>query len=310
MCAFCDQRSITGKNARPSFSETERIIEEHLETLGREKPLVAFFGGSFTGIGKELMEGYLKAAYKYVKSGEVSSIRLSTRPDYIDDSVLDILERYAVTNIELGAQSMDDDVLKRARRGHDAACVERASEMIRKRGFVLGLQMMLGLPGDSFSKSVDTAKKFVALGAEETRIYPTVVIRGTLLEKMYESGEFVPMTMDETLDTAAECYGIFEENNVAVLRIGLQNSKELEESVVAGAYHDALGERVLSRRVRNAAKNGSVIEYSGDFLSKVIGQKKENILCFEKMGLNVSLRHRDDISGVKVDGKYVLTRRA
>lgn len=308
-CAFCNQKSITGQNVPPSFEETEHIIEENLKTLSNHDNKIAFFGGSFTGIGNDLMEGYLKIAYRYVKEGKVGGIRLSTRPDYIDDEILDILEKYSVTNIELGAQSLDDDVLKAVGRGHSAKQVEDAVEKIRARGIGLGLQMMVGLPEDSYEKSINTAKKIVACKAEETRIYPTVIIKNTRLAALYENGEYKPMSFDECVDTAADCYSIFFDNNVKVLRIGLQNSKELKESAVGGFYHDALGEIVYSRVVRrNAEKEkNAVIEYNRRFLSKVLGQKRENITYFEKMGINYTLCENNLIDGVRVNGKYVLT---
>lgn len=308
-CAFCNQKSITGKAWAPSFEETEKIIEENLATLSGGDNKIAFFGGSFTGIGLDLINGYLSIAHKYVTKNLVSGIRLSTRPDYIDEKILDILEKYSVTNIELGAQSLDDEVLCAARRGHSAEDVEKAARMIKKRNITLGLQMMIGLPKDTYEKSINTAKRFVELGADETRIYPTVIIKGTRLEKMYNDKEYIPMSFDDAIDTAADCYSIFFENNVKVLRIGLQNSEELKTSVVGGFYHDALGEIVYSRVIRrNAVKNGHAnIEYNKRFLSKVLGQKKENLAYFEKEGILYNLTENNSLSGVRIDGKYVLT---
>lgn len=307
-CAFCNQRSITGKAEPPTFSETDKIIRENLATLNGEKPQIAFFGGSFTAIGNDAVEGYLKIAYKYVEEKLVSGIRLSTRPDYIDEDILSILSRYGVKNIELGAQSMDDEVLKNSRRGHDSACVRRASALIRSFGFTLGLQMMISLPGDTPEKSLATAREFAALGAKETRIYPTVVIEGTRLAEMYREGSYEPMSMDEAVETAAACYEVFYENGVKVLRIGLQNSDELRRSAIGGLYHDAMGEMVLSRVIRRAAERerGAVIRYAPAFLSKVLGHKKENIEYFKKMGKMPELICDEGQSGVSVNGKKVL----
>ncbi|MBQ7876350.1 MAG: radical SAM protein [Clostridia bacterium] len=308
-CAFCNQKSITGKVVAPSFEETEKIIEENLSTLEGNDNKIAFFGGSFTGIGEDLMEGYLRVAHKYVAKGLISGIRLSTRPDYIDEKILDTLEKYSVTNIELGAQSLDDEVLCAARRGHSAEDVEKAARMIKKRNIKLGLQMMIGLPSDTYEKSLNTAKRFVELGADEVRIYPTVIIKDTHLEKMYNDKEYIPMSFDEAIDTAADCYSIFFENNVKILRIGLQNSEGLKESVVGGFYHDALGEIVYSRVIRHkvAAVGCAHIEYNKRFLSKVLGQKKENLAYFEKAGITYTLTENNSLSGVCIDGKYVLT---
>ncbi|MGM9550902.1 MAG: elongator complex protein 3 [Clostridia bacterium] len=305
-CVFCNQRSITGQNVMPTIEETDMIIKTCLKTMTK-KPQIAFFGGSFTGIGNDLMEGYLSVAHKYVKNGQAMGIRLSTRPDYIDSEILSILKKYGVTNIELGAQSLCDDVLEASNRGHDALCVEKASKAILSENFTLGLQMMIGLPCDTREKSVYTAKKIAELGARETRIYPTVVIEGTRLADMYKKGEYVPMDFDEAISAAAECYSIFFEKGVNVLRIGLQNSEELKKSVVGGFYHDSIGELVYSRVIRNSVKKNGTICYNKRFLSKVLGQKKENMEYFKKNGLEVKLKEDNSINGVLVDGKYVLT---
>ncbi len=308
-CAFCNQKSITGKITPPTFEEAEKIIEENLATLTGNDNKIAFFGGSFTGIGDELMEGYLKVAYKYVTKNLVSGIRLSTRPDYIDSKILDILEKYSVTNIELGAQSLDDEVLGAVDRGHSAEDVENAAKMIKERNIELGLQMMIGLPYDTYEKSLATAKRFVQMGANETRIYPTVILKDTRLAQMYNDKEYTPMSFDEAVDTAADCYSVFFENNVKVLRIGLQNSDGLKESVVGGYYHDALGEIVYSRVVRRQAEKEKCahIEYNRRFLSKVLGQRRENITYFEKKGIPCTLTENNSLNGVRIGGKYVLT---
>ena len=189
-CAFCNQRTITGNIAPPSVEDAESIIRENLSTLKGEGHTIAFFGGSFTGIEREKMTRYLSMAEKYVQKGLVKGIRLSTRPDYISEEILDILQKYTVTNIELGAQSLDDEVLKAVKRGHTAQDVEAASRLIKERGITLGLQMMIGLPYDNSEKSIATAKRFVELGCSETRIYPTVIIKDTLLCEMFEKGEY------------------------------------------------------------------------------------------------------------------------
>lgn len=306
-CVFCNQKSITGETQSPTFEKTDEIIRENLATLPGNDHTIAFFGGSFTGIGEELMEGYLKVAGKYVKSGQVRGIRLSTRPDYITEEILNILDCYGVTNIELGAQSLDDEVLKAANRGHGVEDVEKASEMILKRGITLGLQMMIGLPCDTREKSVATAKKIVSLGAKETRIYPTVVIKNTRLADMYTLGEYTPMSFDEAIDIAAECYSIFFDGEVKVLRIGLQNSEELKENAIGGFYHDALGEMVYSRVIRRLVRDSDVVTYNKRFLSKVLGHKKENIEYFSQNGISCTLKEDNSLSGVAVNGKYVLT---
>ena len=169
-CAFCNQRTISGKNCAPKAEETVKIIEEHLGTMGNKAAQIAFFGGSFTGIDEGKQNEYLSVAEKYIKSGQIESIRLSTRPDYITAETVKRLASYGVRNIELGAQSMDEEVLRLSKRGHTVQAVETASEIITSEGISLGLQMMTGLPGDSEEKCLNTAKRFKELGAEETRI--------------------------------------------------------------------------------------------------------------------------------------------
>jgi len=307
-CAFCDQRSITGKVKPPTIDEARAVIEENLATA-RDVPQLAFFGGSFTGIKRSDMIDYLELADEYLNKGLIRSIRLSTRPDYIDEEILDILKSHGVTNIELGAQSMDDSVLSAARRGHDSDAVRRAAELINKYSFTLGLQMMTGLPGDTMEKSLYTAREFVRLGAKETRIYPTVIIEGTLLADMYKDGTYTPDTLDEAVEKAAACYEVFSENNVKVLRIGLQNSEGLRKTVVGGAYHDALGEMVFSRVVRRAAERdgGGEIRYNGRMTSKALGQHRSNVIYFKEKGIDVCFTPDESVSGVTVNGKYILT---
>ncbi|MCD8048559.1 MAG: radical SAM protein [Clostridia bacterium] len=307
-CAFCDQRSITGETKAPSFVETEGIIEESLSTM-KEIPRIAFFGGSFTGIGVELMQGYLSIAQKYVDEGRACGIRISTRPDYIDEKILDILGKYSVTNIELGAQSMDDEVLKRVNRGHDAEAVRRAAELINKRGYTLGLQMMTSLPGDTMETSLYTAREFVRLGAKETRIYPTVIIEGTKLAQMYREKSFVPDSLDEAVEKAAACWEVFFENNVKILRVGLQNSEKLKRAAIGGAYHDAMGELVKSRVVRRAAEraDSAEIEAPRRLASVVLGQKRCNAEYFAEKNIPFKIKWDDNLTGVKICGKYILT---
>lgn len=304
-CAFCNQKSITGRLEPPTVAQTVKIIEENLTTLKGEGHTIAFFGGSFTGIGNAPMREYLRLAEEYVDGKRVKGIRLSTRPDYITEEIMDILSEYSVTNIELGAQSLDEEVLVLSRRGHSAEAVENAARLICERNITLGLQMMIGLPGDSYEKSTATAKRFAMLGARETRIYPTVVLKNTYLAEMLKKGEYVPMNFEEAIDTAADCYSIFFENNVKVLRIGLQNSEELKENAIGGFYHEALGEKVYSRVIRRSAQRagGGEISYNGRFLSKVIGQKRENLPYLE----NYTLFEDSSLDGVCINGKYVLT---
>ncbi len=307
-CAFCNQRSITGVADVPTVDRLCRTVEDYLSGGREGRHTIAFFGGSFTGIDPRLQEEYLSVAYEYVKHGKVSGIRLSTRPDYIDDDRLDLLERYGVTNIELGAQSMDDGVLRSSGRGHDHQAVERASKLIKERGFKLGLQMMTGLPLDTNEKSLFTAREFVRLGAEETRIYPTLVMKDTELERRFKSGEYRPQSVEEAVELCAEIYGIFRRGGVKVLRIGLSDSMELKGGCVAGPYHPAMGELVIGRYLRFQLEkavedNGLKITAPKKYFSKIIGNKKCNELYFRSRGIDFTLTEGNE---AVVNGKFPL----
>lgn len=293
-CAFCNQRSITGKTKAPTIARARETIEEYLSGGKTENNTVAFFGGSFTGIDFQIQREYLSLAREYVKNGRVSGIRLSTRPDYIDEKRLDLLEEYGVTNIELGAQSMDDAVLLASNRGHSAEAVCRAAELINKRGFTLGLQMMTGLPCDEPQKDLYTAEEFVRLGAKETRIYPTLVMKNTALAQMLALGEYSPQSIEDAVEICAKVYEVFVRGNVKVLRIGLSDSAELKENCVAGPYHPSVGELVKSRYIRNKlemlAENGRLdICAPQRYFSKILGNKRCNAEYFKSKGIAFNL---------------------
>ncbi|MCB0805951.1 MAG: radical SAM protein [Bacteroidales bacterium] len=250
-CIYCNQRKISGKLHLPDALEINNIIEDHLTTLPKKDATVelAYFGGNFTGFTSDVQKNFLNLVNPYIRSGEISGIRLSTRPDYINPEILDLLKDHHVKTIELGAQSMDDEVLKKSKRGHTARDTEMAANMIIERGFNLGLQMMIGLPGDTFEKSLYTAQRITELGATETRIYPTLVIRDTILEKHYLEGRFEPLTLEDAVSWSAELLQVFEEAKVKVLKLGLHPSEGLlsGSDLVAGPWHQSFRELVLTR---------------------------------------------------------------
>lgn len=249
-CIFCNQSQISGKTSIPSIHETVGIIEKYLLTIKKDTGVqVAFFGGSFTGLPMEMQEAYLRVVQPYIESGKITGIRLSTRPDYISDPILDMLLKYGVEEIELGAQSFNDEVLKSSGRGHTAADIVIASEKILTRGIRLGLQMMTGLPGDTDDMAFQTAKQIVAAGAHSTRIYPTLVIKDTPLEALYNRGVYKPQTMSEAVGSAARLYRFFEDNNLTVLRVGLHSNEDFNNgvSLIDGPYHPSFKELVLSK---------------------------------------------------------------
>ena len=294
-CAFCNQRTISGKSTAPSIDDARAIIEKYLEYGRKSAEQIAFFGGSFTGISEVKQNEYLSLANEYIKKGLVGSIRLSTRPDYISPDTVKRLVSYGVKNIELGAQSMDEDVLSASKRGHSSCDVERASGIILDGGAVLGLQMMTGLPNDNLEKCMYTARRFKELGATESRIYPTVVLRGTMLAKMYEDGEYVPQSIEEATDISAKVYRFFKDNKIMVLRIGLPDSSELKENYIAGAYHPSLGELVMSRDMRNrveeeiGGRKSVVVNVNPKLLSKFNGNKRCNIEYFKEKGIDLKV---------------------
>ena len=247
-CVFCNQHSISGCQKQPEPEEVREIILEHLKTIPEKDTHIeiGFFGGSFTGIEPELQKKYLSIAHEFLMSARVQGIRLSTRPDYINSEVLCLLNKYGVTTIELGAQSLNDEVLRLSGRGHTVTDVENASVMILSAGFKLGLQMMTGLPGDSPEKSLQTARRIVELGANCTRIYPTLVIRGTELEQRWRSGDYQPQSLDEAVALSAQLLEIFRQGGVEVIRVGLHPSEGLLDGseMLAGPFHASFRELV------------------------------------------------------------------
>ena len=248
---------------------------------------LAFYGGSFTAIPVESQIALLEAANEYLDSGEVDTIRLSTRPDAIDGAVLRRLEKYRVGTVEIGAQSMDDDVLRLSGRGHTADDVVNAARSIRAAGFRLIIQMMTGLPGDSGEQSIKTAEMIAGLHPDGVRIYPTVIIRDTALYDLWKSGRYMEHTVEEAVEVCSAIVPVFENAGIPIIRLGLNPTDELSAgSAVGGAYHPALGELVRSRIYRGRAEklleetgaSGSVqLEVHPSDVSKMTGQHRENL---------------------------------
>lgn len=285
-CAFCNQRSISGRTAF-DISSVKNEIDAALSTASDCKAEIAFFGGSFTGIDRGLMTELLDIAEEYVKKGSVTAIRLSTRPDYISREILDILKKYSVRTVELGIQSMDDKVLEASRRGHTASDTVKACNLIREYGFSLVGQMMIGLPASTGESEKNTARAICEMGAEAARIYPIVILKNTALVGMTERGEYRPLSEDELVTRSADVLEIFMENGVSTLRIGLHSGEGLTsgEDIACGYYHPAMGElvegEVCYRRIRDLLRtvpekaSVTVLVPRGG-LSKAIGQKGRN----------------------------------
>lgn len=291
-CSFCNQKTITGKSESPTAQDVKNAVDTALERKGYEYE-IAFFGGSFTAIDRDYMIQLLEAAYPYVKSGQVSGIRISTRPDCIDREILDILKKYGVTSIELGAQSMDDEVLDANKRGHTAQDVDNASVMIKEYGFELGLQMMTGLYLDTYEKAISTAKKIIELQPKTVRIYPTVVLKGTYLADLYLAEQYHPLDVDDSAELCAELVGLFEQANIKIIRLGLHSSRDIKENMLAGGFHDSFGEIVKSRIMLNKILALPPSDYqvfvNPKSLSKLKGNNKRNIYFLLERGYNIKI---------------------
>ena len=249
-CAFCNQRKISGHIAVPDSDEIIKTVNDHLATFpkGDNHLEIGFFGGSFTGLPLLEQEKFLKLAKPYLDRGLIQGIRLSTRPDYINKEVLNLLKQYRVTTIELGAQSFDHEVLKQSYRGHTPEQTTKSANMVLEQGFDLGLQMMIGLPGDTLEKSLHTAKTIIALGASNTRIYPTVVIKDTALHHWYKTGKYKPLSLEEAVEWTKHLLPLFEDAGVKVIRTGLHPSEGLlsGDELVDGPFHPSFKELVLT----------------------------------------------------------------
>jgi len=288
-CLFCDQKKITGEIKQVTAERVRELIRigaSHKKA--GEKLEIGFFGGSFTGIPEKDQKALLTPAFEAKSDGLLDGIRLSTRPDYINDRILERLQAFGVTCVELGAQSMDDEVLTLARRGHTAAQTEAAAQAIKASGIDLGLQMMTGLPGDTLEKTLHTAERFLAMEPTCVRIYPTVVIRGTALAQLYEQGDYTPLTVEEAVERCRQLYHMFADRQIDIIRMGLLNMKQ--EDILAGPYHPSFGELVLSAACYDKLAE-ALQGYSGKtvqigvhpaYVSVLCGHKRKNLLRLEQ----------------------------
>lgn len=294
-CSFCNQFSITSQQEQPTAESVRRTVEKALVYLGNgaKDAEIAFFGGSFTAIERSYMTELLEAAYPYVKDGSIGGIRVSTRPDAVDDEVLEVLKRYGTTTVELGAQSMCDDVLSINRRGHTAADVVSAAKRVKAHGFSLGLQMMTGLALADDRKDMETCEALIALRPDFVRIYPTIVLKSTYLAQLFHQGEYLPQTLENAVDLCCRLVERFEEENIPVIRLGLHTIDE--DAYVAGPWHSAFGELCKSRIFYNKviaklSRKGTYNLYvSPRMVSKAIGQNRSNITRFSANGMDVSV---------------------
>ncbi len=300
-CSFCNQRTISGSQKLPHGNDVKEICQKALtEIKNLSETEIAFFGGSFTAIPRSYMLELLKSAEEFVGEGKFKGIRISTRPDYIDSEILEILRQYRVTAIELGAQSMCDSVLIANERGHTAQQAEKSAKMIKEFGcFELGMQMMTGLYRSSIEEDRETWEKICALNPDTVRIYPVVILKGTRLGELFLSGEYKPYDFEQAVELCADFIEDAKKRNIKIIKLGLHASETVEEDMLGGFYHPAFREicesRIYRREFENAIKNaGKNIEYAcfavnDKCLSKALGQKKSNAEYFKKSGIELKI---------------------
>ena len=300
-CIFCNQKRISGNIVPPSLNEIENIIKIHYTTKGENIPEIAFYGGSFTGLPIDEQEVYLSIAAKHKLK-----IRLSTRPDFINYEIIKLLQKYEVRLVELGVQSMEDEVLQCSNRGHSASDVINAVLLLKEANINFGIQTMIGLPKDNRELALKTAEKVIRLNPKTVRIYPTIVIKNTALSEMYARGEYKPLHLDEAVEITATLIEMYEESGINVIRVGLQATDNIRMSnengdVEAGPYHPAFRQLVQTKRIYHKIMNQymmnqqdlsnedmeicfdnekRIVSIKSDkfSMSDVIGQKRNNVL--------------------------------
>lgn len=308
LCSFCNQRSISGTQTPPSVQEVRAICTQALSQLADPSEAeIAFFGGSFTAVEDSYRLSLLEAAQEFIGEGAFRGIRISTRPDCIDEPILAQLKRYNVTAVELGAQSMANEVLTANERGHSAEDVRHSSEMIKAYGFELGLQMMTGLYQSTPALDIYTAEELIKLSPKTVRIYPTVILEGTRLADDFRRGEYLPTETEEAVAVCAKLLRLFEESGIDVIRLGLHASETVESQRIAGAYHPAFRELCENRIFREEIKHilfgkrgNFTVEVPPGAMSKAIGQRKSNRLYFEEQGIYLKFKPSGELSGYHI----------
>ena len=296
-CVFCNQTSITGvRRDMVSPENVERQILEFLEYKGNDRrpAQVAFYGGNFLGLEKDYIERLLNVSTRFVKNKKVDAIRFSTRPDTIDHDRIEIIKNYPVTTVEIGAQSMDDRVLDMAKRGHSAFDTQQAVTLLKNRDYQIGLQIMVGLPKEDEAVSLSTAYRISELEPDFVRIYPTIVLKNSLLARWYENGTYRPWSLERSVAHVKTLYLFFKKKNIPVIRMGLQASEDLDSgaAVLAGPYHPAFGHMVHSEIFLDMAteimenkafyQDTVTLKVHPHSISKMRGLKNKNVNALKK----------------------------
>lgn len=318
-CVFCNQKAITARNAPPTLEDTVAAIERNLTTIKSNPAIktveIAFFGGSFTGIPMEEQSAYLEIAKSYKDRGIIDKIHMSTRPDYINEEILDNLKKYDADIIELGVQSFDPDVLRLSARGHSQKVVYESSALIKKYGFTLGIQLMIGLPGDSYEKCMDSVAQTIKIAPDIARLYPTVVIEDTGLYEMAKRGTYKPLSQHEAVMTTKDMYRALTGAGINVIRVGLKSTDIINsdsDAIGAGSYHPAfrqLVEAELAKEDMEAALGELLndaftqkpdekiyITFSSapESFSNMIGNSRSNRIYFEQKYPNIRFKFKTD----------------
>lgn len=309
MCVFCNQEKITGIETNLKTKDIKKIIDDNLKWLPNNSiKEVAFFGGTFTALPLSLQKEYLKEVKSYIDSGLINGIRLSTRPDSINDENLEILKNYGVTTIELGVQSLDNKVLKLSERGYTEDIVFRAAELIKKHEIKLGIQIMPGLPGSSDESDIATANKVVKINPDMARIYPTLVINKTKLETMYKNGEYKEKHLEESVNLNLKIVALFELNDIKIIRVGLQPSDDLRADGVikAGPFHPAYKELIETEihynffmKLLEQYEHLNIKSHEKN-ISKLVGLKKKNKIRL-KNKINIEIDSHISVNEILVN---------
>lgn len=292
-CSFCNQKKISGQHSA-NIKNAKKQIKKYLEwTKPSKENQIAYYGGSFTGLEVSNQKEFLELAESYVKSGVIGSIRMSTRPDYINNEILDLLDQYSVECVELGVQSLDEAVLIATERGHTSGDVFKAVELLKARGYKVGTQLMVGMPKQTWKNIYETVKMIIKLKPTLARIYPLLVVKGAPLEKTYGKGEFKAISLETAIAQTEYIYQKLSKAGINVIRLGLQADDELcaDGNIIDGPFHPAFGELVKSYSYRYAInkqltkiKTGNmeiVVDYKSQNASKIRGMKRENLISWK-----------------------------
>ncbi len=306
-CSFCNQRHITGVSNAPHPEDVVEAVERAKQSKNYDPKTteIAFFGGSFTAINRNYMMSLLKTAAEFAEKGEVSGIRISTRPDAIDEEILSVLKANYVTAVELGAQSLNDRVLRMNNRGHNTADVINASRLIKEFGFELGLQIMTGLFGDSDTSAMRTAKRVIEIKPDTVRIYPTIVLKDTDLAALYLDGIYSPESLPDAVNLSSKLYKSFISAGIRVIRLGLHSIEE--EAYLSGPWHPAFSEMCLSKIMLDdvlkklKVKGKYIINVGKSDVSKMIGQKKSNLTYLKSLGFDVEVRVNEKLKALQTE---------